>query len=79
MLSPPAFMFYVFALVVVAIFLLPDVRRSPLPAALDCRGIGRLLRRARRALATRESQNNDDDTLVGFLLPMTPDTSSAGP
>ena len=36
------------------------------------------LRRARRARYTRKS-NNDDDTLVGFLLPMTPNTSSASP
>jgi hypothetical protein len=33
MLSPSAFTFYVFVSVVVAIFWLLDVRRSPLPAA----------------------------------------------
>ena len=30
------------------------------------------------AFATHESQNDDDDTLVGFLLPMTPDTRTGG-
>ena len=38
---------------------------SPLPAALVDRGIGRVFRRARRA-RSRESQNNNDDALVGF-------------